>query len=356
MAVPFTFAPAQKIESAKVNANFQAVDTGIGITGGEIEGAITPNAAGTIDSASATKWWRSVYTAILRLIDTDASHFLALVAGSNLTANRTLTLTTGDSNRQLTLTGDASISGTNTGDQFGSTTAAAILGRRSGSSGAAEELTLGSNISMTGTTINVANSGGDVSAASTFGTDNVLVRSDGTSKGVQSTAIVVDDSNNVTGIATAQVKAGTGTARANPGGTVFSDQTTVANSGLTLTTFKTWTIPANTLSADGQALTVRFGYNGVANNNVKSFEVLVDGVQAYSAGGDTTFGGDNGEIVIVRKSSTVILINGHTTKSTTLSGTFDIVMRGQITMDGGDSTTANISYMSSRVRWEPAGN
>lgn len=38
---------------------------------------------------------------------------------------------------------------------------------------------------------------GDVTAASTFGTDNVVIRSDGTGKGVQSTGITVDDSNNV---------------------------------------------------------------------------------------------------------------------------------------------------------------
>lgn len=41
---------------------------------------------------------------------------------------------------------------------------------------------------------------GDVTAASNFSTDNVLVRSDGASKGVQSSGIVVDDSNNVTGV------------------------------------------------------------------------------------------------------------------------------------------------------------
>lgn len=37
---------------------------------------------------------------------------------------------------------------------------------------------------------------GDVTAASTFGTDNVLIRSDGTSKGVQSTGISVSDTTN----------------------------------------------------------------------------------------------------------------------------------------------------------------
>lgn len=39
---------------------------------------------------------------------------------------------------------------------------------------------------------------GDVTAASNFGTDNVVVRSNGTSKGVQSTGVVIDDDNNVT--------------------------------------------------------------------------------------------------------------------------------------------------------------
>jgi hypothetical protein len=41
---------------------------------------------------------------------------------------------------------------------------------------------------------------GDVSAASNFGTDNVLIRSDGTSKGVQATGIsVADTTNNISG-------------------------------------------------------------------------------------------------------------------------------------------------------------
>src|SRR5690606_1298535 len=38
---------------------------------------------------------------------------------------------------------------------------------------------------------------GDVTAASNFGTDNVLIRSDGTGKGVQASGISVDDSDNV---------------------------------------------------------------------------------------------------------------------------------------------------------------
>jgi hypothetical protein len=40
-----------------------------------------------------------------------------------------------------------------------------------------------------------------VTAASTFGTDNVLIKADGTSRGSQATGIVCDDSDNITGVA-----------------------------------------------------------------------------------------------------------------------------------------------------------
>lgn len=59
----------------------------------------------------------------LKLLDTNASHTLGLVPGSDLTANRTFTITTGDANRTLTLSGDATISGTNTGDVAAATKA-----------------------------------------------------------------------------------------------------------------------------------------------------------------------------------------------------------------------------------------
>lgn len=53
----------------------------------------------------------------LHILDTNASHDLIIAPGSNLTADRTLTVTTGDADRTLTMTGNASISGTNTGDE-----------------------------------------------------------------------------------------------------------------------------------------------------------------------------------------------------------------------------------------------
>lgn len=74
----------------------------------------------------------------LHLLDTDASHDLIVKPGSDLTVDRTLTVTTGDADRTLTLSGDATISGTNTGDGIGGSTGAtdnAIL-RADGTGGA----------------------------------------------------------------------------------------------------------------------------------------------------------------------------------------------------------------------------
>lgn len=52
----------------------------------------------------------AVNTAGLKLADTDSSHYLVFVAGSDLTANRNLTLTTGDAARTITLSGNPTLS------------------------------------------------------------------------------------------------------------------------------------------------------------------------------------------------------------------------------------------------------
>lgn len=53
----------------------------------------------------------------MRIRDTDNTHELVFKPGSNLTADRILTITTGDAARTLTINGDTTLSGTNTGDQ-----------------------------------------------------------------------------------------------------------------------------------------------------------------------------------------------------------------------------------------------
>ena len=76
----------------------------------------------------------------LKISDTDASHSLTVAPGSNLSANRTLTVITGDADRSVSLSGDltvsstATVSGTNTGDQT-ITLTGDVTGNGSGSFG-----------------------------------------------------------------------------------------------------------------------------------------------------------------------------------------------------------------------------
>jgi hypothetical protein len=89
-----------------------AVGAGTGITVNADDVAINYN--------NANVWLASqtfINASGIKIQDTDASHTLGLVGGSNLTANRTLTFTTGDASRVVTLNGDTTLSGTNTGDQ-----------------------------------------------------------------------------------------------------------------------------------------------------------------------------------------------------------------------------------------------
>lgn len=69
-------------------------------------------------------------------------------------------------------------------------------------------LTLGTNLSISGTTLNASGGGGTI-GGSTGGTDNRILRADGTGGAtLQNTGITIDDSDNVTGAAT--YDAGTG--------------------------------------------------------------------------------------------------------------------------------------------------
>jgi hypothetical protein len=82
----------------------------------------TPAGGGDVSDGDTLSTGLTFPNAGLRILDTDASHDLVLSPGSNLTADRTLTLTTGDADRTLTIGGDTTLSGgthsgTNTGDQ-----------------------------------------------------------------------------------------------------------------------------------------------------------------------------------------------------------------------------------------------
>ena len=115
----------------------------------------------------------------LQIDDTNASHQLVITPGSDLTADRVFTITTGDAARTLTMAGDATVSNTNSGDQtitltgdvtgsgtgsfaatiandavtfakFQNITDARLLGRSAGSSGDMQEITVGAGLSLSG--------------------------------------------------------------------------------------------------------------------------------------------------------------------------------------------------------------
>jgi len=112
------------------------------------------------------------------------------------------TLTSGATGAGFTVAlGASTITGDLAFANFVQASAASKLVGRGSASGAGDfqEITLGTGLSMSGTTLSSTGSG-DVTAAASFGTDNVLIRSDGTGKGVQASGISIDDSDNITGV------------------------------------------------------------------------------------------------------------------------------------------------------------
>lgn len=71
-------------------------------------------------------------------------------------------------------TGGGTATGTNTGDQFTNETASTIIGRGSASgAGAAQEITLGTNLAMSGTTLNATAAGGTVTTTGSPASGNL---------------------------------------------------------------------------------------------------------------------------------------------------------------------------------------
>jgi hypothetical protein len=98
--------PAGDITAISLGGNLSITGTTLNSTG---------SGGGIADGATLTTGL-TFPIAGLHILDTDASHDLIISPGGNLTADRTLTITTGDVNRTITLTGDTTLNGSNTGD------------------------------------------------------------------------------------------------------------------------------------------------------------------------------------------------------------------------------------------------
>jgi hypothetical protein len=82
--------------------------TGLSYSGTTLNGAFLSN--------STTSTQDGYFTGVNLLESSGGTFYTRLINGSDLTANKSLTIIAGDANRTLTITGDASVSGTNTGD------------------------------------------------------------------------------------------------------------------------------------------------------------------------------------------------------------------------------------------------
>lgn len=150
----------------KLNTNLDTID-GLFDTGAYLKVAKGGTGAGTAAGArtnlgaaasGANTDLTSVYlnNTGLKIKDTNASHGLSLVPGSDLTADRTLTLTTGDASRTFSMGGDVSLGGalTTAGATTITSAGAALI---DDADAAAQRTTLGLGSLATASSINGSN-------------------------------------------------------------------------------------------------------------------------------------------------------------------------------------------------------
>lgn len=123
---------------------------------------------------------------------------------------------------------------------------------------------------------------GDVTAAANFGTDNRIIRSDGTGKGVQASGITVDDTDNVSGVGT--FASGTATITGNIVVTGTVDGRDVATDGTKLDGIEA------SATADQTDAEIKTAYENNADTNAftDADHSKLDGIEASADVTDAT--------------------------------------------------------------------
>ncbi len=112
----YTFAAGTTMRAAEFNANFALLAQCLSVGGGTLTGTlnsqdILPSTSATYGLGSISKLFTGIAVTALKLADSNASHLLSVVCGSNITANRTLTFSPGDASRTVTIEADCTIGG-----------------------------------------------------------------------------------------------------------------------------------------------------------------------------------------------------------------------------------------------------
>lgn len=152
------------------------------------------------------------------------------------------------------------------------------------------------------------------------------------------------------------VAVGTGTATAAVGGVLHVNTTAQATTGTTLEALATYTLPANTLSANGKAIRITFWGVHAANTNSAGFQLRFGGISGtilWSASSSANGAGFSVTAVVVRtgaSTQTATAIGGTGSAGTfmasaptqTLSNPIDIVVAGLTAAAAGDVTFSGL--------------
>ena len=227
----------------------------------------------------------------LGLYDSDSSHQLFIVPGSNLTADRVLTITTGDASRTLTFTADATIGGTHSGTSSGTNTGdqtITLSGDASGSGTAGITVTLATvTVGKGGTGLTSGTSGGvpyysasnTMASSAALGSTHVVLGGGAGSAPNASSAFLFD--GNLVKVSDAT---NPGYVWTNSGG-ALNEKTWVASANATQWVLFTY----NDAGASGsQAITITRSGTTVSTLNLAATTVSVTG--AFTVSGNATLG------------------------------------------------------------------